>query len=292
MEELNVKLELQQLKLQFADCDNWDNFIAQNNDYIDQITNTKHCRKCRNCGKSGQVALNHHRNVVWNTEVGLAKSDKHRRRRPCKYAIFQEWLDFLAAHKEMLVEWTLFHNQLKETLETISSTDFLLPPFDWHYWQFFQSHLPLIHFETSVVTADQSVKPAKEAEPAKEEPDKEEYEGEEKKDEPDQVVADVETGDEPGSENHCRDFLVFFIRFFMDEYDIDQVDDSIRDITWHSDLIMDLYMDPLGLINLGEEIGKKYPEVVKQRFNEAMVPFEFLFQKMTISDLYENLFTQ
>jgi hypothetical protein len=91
-----------------------------------------------------------------------------------------------------------------------------------------------------------------------------------------------------GSDEHRAAFLNFFNEFFVREYDVNE--GIICPITLNTDLVMDLYMDPLGLINLAIELSSQYPQAVMARFGVDLIPFDFIFEKMTVGSLYDDLF--
>jgi len=267
MEELQAKLKIQRDKMELDFEHTWDEFIDQNNDFIDRITASRHCRKCRKHWEQGQMTMAHHPSVVWNTAGGKERAEKAaEKKRQCKYVLFQQWLDFVLRHTDVLREWDEYREELKELLREIAQTKFLIPLLDWHYWQFF--HEPLV------------VQPGPD--------DDEESRGDSIVVEIPEIVSEEE-GDSRDEMNHRRKFLVFFIYFFTQEFG---VTDDMEPISFESDLNMDLYMDPLSLFNLGDQIAEVYPEAVTKRFGELYIPMEFMFQTMTVGDLYTKLFEE
>lgn len=308
--ELFSKLEARRVKIEHVDSREWREFLRCNDEFIEILSDSKYCRKCRKLGPIGNVPVIHHPNIVWTTTGGMEKSNEHRRKRPCKYVEFQVWMDFLVANKQVILDHETFAEQLKETLEVIHATELLLPPFEWHYRQFFKCQLPDLPADH---TGDEAKETEDEESPTAEKAGEEEIEITKRKETDVNNFEDVNRQDscqapsisdisveqqakrldreevQPtiGSEEHRATFLDFFISFFLAEYEID---DSIESISWYSDLIMDLYMEPLGLLNLGYEIYLKYPEHVQERFGHSFVPFDIMVKKMTVDDLYEEIF--
>jgi hypothetical protein len=106
-------------------------------------------------------------------------------------------------------------------------------------------------------------------------------------------VVENSAGSGSGSDRHRREFLRFFINFYLTEYG--QMED-VGPIKWESELVSDLYVDCMGLVSLGEALMNHYQEEMQGRFpadnGTARVPYEFLCQHITLENLYEALFVQ
>jgi len=271
MEELELKLSIQRDKLENNFDSKWDTFIDQNNEFIDRIMASKHCRKCRKFWESDQVTMEHHPNIIWNTSAGKDQAEKRSKKRQCKYVVFQQWLDFILENVDILREWDEYRDELKGLLNDISQTQSLIPLLDWHYWQFFHERLPKTasdedSFDSIIIEIHEiSENEASEV----------------------STAADDEPENTDEKEKHRRQFLVFFIYFYTEEFG---VRDDMEPISFDSDLNLDLYMDSLSLYNLADQLIETYPEAVQNRFGELVIPANFLFHQMTLGDLYAELF--
>jgi hypothetical protein len=182
MEELNLWLHYRRLADDTKADARLREFMKLQNQYIDEIINGRYCRRCKNICPNQPTP---HGKVVVNESKPPSQ---------CRYAKIQRWLDFLVNHRDLIVDWSEYCDQIKHVFQVLSRRK-NGPPMDWHYRQLFHEDMP--------------------AEPQKptEMPIPEEVSVHQKPTEPIPIVKTTS-----GSDRHRREFLRFFIDFYLTEY--------------------------------------------------------------------------
>lgn len=129
-----------------------DSLVRTQEKLLDAILNSKMCKKCKlhyETNGAGCYNVEHHPPIIVESTTAKNTSmseysflDQKVPVRKCRYVLYQYWLDFLSRHRSELVESNLpFKAQLQIVLLSLRDNECCVPPFDWHYFQFFREPL-------------------------------------------------------------------------------------------------------------------------------------------------------